>query len=141
MIISYLCTRHVTALMGIIKQTGDYKNLLTYQNADVIYRITFYFSHSFMSPGERTIDRMIQTARSGKQNINESYAASATSDKTEIKLLNAAKSSLKGVPEDYKDYIKTRNLRIWKPGSKELDAMRRSGATEKTLKSINNKES
>lgn len=120
--------------MGIIKQTGDYKNLLTYQKADVIYQITFYFSHRFLSPGDRTIDQMIQAARSGKQNIIEGCAASATSAKTELKLLNVAKSSLKEVLEDYEDYLKTRNHRIWEPGSKEFEAMRRLGGTENSAK-------
>lgn len=134
MIISYLCTRHLTAQMGIIKQTGDYKSLLTYKKADVIYQITFYFFHKFLSLGDRTIDQMIQAARSGKQNIIEGCAASATSAKTEIKLLNVAKASLKEVLEDYEDYLKTRNHRIWESGSREFEAMRRLGATENSAK-------
>ncbi len=113
----------------IIKTTGDYKRLLSYQKADVIYRITFFFCHTFLEKGDRTVDQMIQAARSGKQNIIEGCAASATSAKTEIKLLNVAKASLKELLEDYEDYLKTRGHRQWQQGSREFEAMRRLGAT------------
>lgn len=113
----------------IIKTTGDYKRLLSYQKADVIYRITFFFCHTFLEKGDRTVDQMIQAARSGKQNIIEGCAASATSAKTEIKLLNVAKASLKELLEDYEDYLKTRGHRQWQQGSSEFEAMRRLGAT------------
>lgn len=70
---------------------------------------------------------MIQAARSGKQNIIEGCSASATSAKTEIKLVNVAKASLKELLEDYEDYLKTRQHRQWEKGSVEYEAMRRIG--------------
>ncbi len=70
---------------------------------------------------------MIQAARSGKQNIIEGCAASSTSSKTEIRLVNVAKASLKELLEDYEDYLKTRQHRQWEKGSKEYEAMRRIG--------------
>ena len=70
---------------------------------------------------------MIQAARSGKQNIVEGCMASATSAKTELKLLNVAKASLHELREDFEDYLKTRGHRHWEEGSAELDAMRRIG--------------
>lgn len=70
---------------------------------------------------------MIQAARSGKQNIIEGSAASATSSKTEIKLVNVAKASLKELLEDYEDYLKVHNKRQWEKGSREYEAMRRLG--------------
>lgn len=70
---------------------------------------------------------MVQAARSGKQNIIEGCAASATSAKTEIKLLNVAKASLKELLEDYEDYLATRHHRQWKSGEVEYEAMRRLG--------------
>lgn len=113
----------------IIKSTGDYKKLLSYQKTDVIYQITFFFCHNFLDIGDRTVDQMIQAARSGKQNIIEGCAASATSSKTELRLLNVAKASLKELLEDYEDYLKTRGHRQWQQGSPEFEAMRRLGAT------------
>lgn len=112
---------------GILANPGNYKNLITYQKADVIYQITFYFCHKFMGRGDRTVDQMIQAARSGKQNIVEGCAASSTSSKTEIKLINVAKASLKELLEDYEDYLKTRGFGRWESGSVEYEAMRRLG--------------
>ena len=111
----------------IVKTVGNYKNLLSYQKADIIFQITYYFCHNFMHKGDRTVDQMIQAARSGKQNIIEGCAASATSAKTEIKLLNVAKASLKELVEDYEDYLKTRGFTQWAKGEIEYETMRRLG--------------
>lgn len=111
----------------LIQARGDYKKLLSYQKADTIYRITYHFCHNFLQKGDRTIDQMIQAARSGKQNIIEGCAASATSAKTEIKLVNVAKASLKELLEDYEDFLKTRNHSKWEKGSRQYDAMRKLG--------------
>ena len=112
----------------LIKQPGNYKNLLSYQKADVIYCITYFFCSKFLLKGDRTIDQMVQAARSGKQNIIEGNAASPTSSNTHIHLLNVAKASLQELLEDYEDYLKTRRLRIWKKGDVEFDKMRELGS-------------
>ena len=91
----------------------NYKSLLSYQKSDVIFQITYFFCCNFLSKGDRTMDQMVQAARSGKQNIIEGCAASVTSAKTEIKLLNVAKASLQELLEDYEDFLKTRDKRQW----------------------------
>lgn len=111
----------------LIPRVGNYKKLLSYQKADVIFQITFDFCSRFLRNGDRTIDQMIQAARSGKQNIIEGCAASATSAKTEIRLVNVAKASLRELLEDYEDYLKTRHCRQWEKDSEEYEAMRRLG--------------
>lgn len=111
----------------LIPHTCNYKNLLSYQKTDVIYQITFDFCQRFLSKGDRTVDQMVQAARSGKQNIIEGCAASSTSAKTEIKLVNVAKASLKELLEDYEDYLKTRRHRQWEKGSIEYETMRKLG--------------
>lgn len=111
----------------LLDSPGNYKQLLTYQKADAIYQITFYFCQKYLQRGDRTVDQMIQAARSGKQNIVEGCSAAATSAKTEIKLINVAKASLKELLEDYEDYLKTRNHNQWQKGSREFEAMRRLG--------------
>ena len=68
-----------------LKQKGNYRSLVAYQKSECIYDITYYFAHKFLEKGDRTIDQMIQAARSGKQNIAEGSAASTTSSETEIK--------------------------------------------------------
>ena len=113
---------------GFLTQGGGYRNLMVYQLSEIIYDLTVIFSEKWVATGSRTRDQMVQAARSGKQNIIEGCAASATSAKTEIKLVNVAKASLKELIEDYEDYLKTRHHRQWEPDSPEFAAMRQLGA-------------
>jgi len=71
-------------LEKLIRHSGNYRKLLSYQKTEVIFEMTYYFCHTYLKKGDRTIDQMVQTARSGKQNIIEVCAASATLTKTEI---------------------------------------------------------
>ena len=64
---------------------GDYRKLVAFQKAECIYDITYYFTQNFLKQGDRTIDQMIQAARSGKQNIVEGSTAATTSAETHIK--------------------------------------------------------
>ena len=84
---------------------GDYQTLLSFQKAEVIYDITFRFAHKYFSKGDRTVDQMIQSARSGKQNILEGSKAATTSKETEIKLTNVGRASLEELLADYRDYL------------------------------------
>lgn len=111
----------------LIRPVGDYRQLRSYQKAAVIFEMTFFFCHRFLEKGDRTIDQMVQAARSGKQNIVEGCSASSTSSKTEIKLLNVAKASLQELLEDYIDFLHTRGHRRWEEGSVEYNAMRELG--------------
>ncbi len=111
----------------LIHPVGNYRNLLSYKKTEVIFEMTYFFCNKFLQAGDRTIDQMVQEARSGKQNIIEGCAASATSSKTEIKLVNVAKASLQELLEDYIDYLRTRCQRQREEGSVEWEAMRRLG--------------
>ena len=96
-----------------LKQKGNYRNLIAYQKAECIYDITYYFAHTYLAKGDRTIDQMIQAARSGKQNIAEGASASSTSAETEIKLINVARASLQELLLDYEDYLRVNNFEQW----------------------------
>jgi len=98
---------------GFIPKHGGYHRLITYQKSEIIYDGTFYFAHKYLSKFDRTIDQMVQSARSCKQNIVEASMASGTSKETEIKLTNVARASLEELKEDFEDYIRTRKLTIW----------------------------
>jgi len=111
----------------LVPRLGNYRQLLSYQKAEAIFDITYYFCKNYLQRGDRTIDQMIQAARSGKQNIVEGCAASATSKETEIKLVNVAKASLQELLIDYEDYLRTRNHRQWEKDSIELQKMRELG--------------
>lgn len=101
----------------LIKLKTNHRDLLCYQKAEAIYDMTYFFANKFLERGDRTRDQMVQAARSGKQNIVEGYAASATSIESELKLLNVAKSSLQELYADYEDYLRVRHLKRWEKDS------------------------
>lgn len=99
---------------GFLPKKGNYRKLIVYQKAECIYDITFYFANKYLvAKKDRTVDQMVQSARSAKQNIAEGSAASATSSETELKLMGVARASMKELLTDYEDYLRTRNLTIW----------------------------
>ena len=89
----------------LLPPRGDYQTLLSFQKAEVVYDITFRFAHKFLSRSDRTVDQMIQSARSGKQNILEGSKAATTSKETEIKLTNVGRASLE------KEFVEQGGLR------------------------------
>ena len=99
--------------MDFLRPKGDYRNLIVYKKAECIYDLTFYFAGKYLAKGDRTVDQMVQAARSGKQNIIEGSAAAVTSRETEIKLFNVAKASFDELLADYEDYLRVRNLEVW----------------------------
>ena len=95
---------------------------------------TVRFSDRFLDKRERSVDPMVQAARSGKQKILEGCMASGTSKETEIKLVNVARASLEELLEDYRDFLRTRNQlsvgpTIASPG-KSLPGRRRPARTD-----------
>ena len=112
---------------GFIPPHGNYRELLSYQKAEVVYDLTFHFCQRFLKKGDRTIDQMVQAARSGKQNILEGSKASGTSKEMEIKLTNVARASLEELLEDYRDFLRVRDLAVWKKDSKEAIYVRKLG--------------
>lgn len=102
------------AYHGFLKPSGNYRSLRVYKLAVIIYDITYFFANTRFSRSDRTIDQMVQAARSGKQNIVEGKEASTTSKEMEIKLTNVAKASLEELLEDYRDYLRVHNLPLWK---------------------------
>ena len=112
---------------GFIPPHGNYQELLSYQKAEVVYDLTFRFCQRFLSRGDRTIDQMVQAARSGKQNIAEGSMASGASKEMEIKLMNVARASLEELLVDYRDFLRVRDLRLWEKDSKEALFVRKLG--------------
>jgi four helix bundle suffix protein len=96
----------------------------------VVYQITFRFCERHLKRGDRTIDQMLQAARSGKQNIVEGSKAATTSKEMELKLTNVARASLEELLEDYGDFLKARDLRLWDKESREAAYVRRLAKTQ-----------
>ncbi|MCR5069419.1 MAG: four helix bundle suffix domain-containing protein [Prevotella sp.] len=101
-------------LPKVLLNEVQYQDLYFYQKTEVLYVMTYHFAKRFLdSKGDRTVDQMIQAARSGKQNIVEGLADGMTSTEMQLKLLNVARSSLKELRADYEDYLHTRELPFW----------------------------
>lgn len=112
------------------KTHGGYRSLRSYQTTTLIYDLTVEFVHLYIDPRSRTTDQMIQAARSGRQNIAEGSQASATSKKTEIKLVGVARASLEELLIDYEDFLRQRGLELWDKDSPE--ALKIRGLSDRT---------
>ena len=111
-------------ILQVLQNEVQYQELYFYQKTEVLYALTYYFINHFLSvKGDRTVDQMLQAARSGKQNIIEGLADGMTSTEMQLKLLNVARSSLKELKADYEDYILTRHLTLWNKGTPRYDEM------------------
>src|SRR5215204_6693356 len=113
---------------SFLPRGGNYHDLLAYKKAEVIYDFNFRFCERFLRRGDRTIDQMVQAARSGKQNIIEGSKASGTSKETELKLVNVARASLEELLVDYEDFLRVRDAAVWSKDSKEAKFVRKLGA-------------
>lgn len=118
---------------GFIPPHGHYDVLHSYHKAEVVYDLTWRFCQRFFDRGDRTIDQMVQGARSGKQNILEGSKASGTSKEMEIKLTNVARASLEELLEDSRDFLRVRDLAAWDAESREARYVRRLGKREPTF--------
>lgn len=117
-----------------LPQDGRYDDLIVYRKSECICDVTYYFCQTYMNGRkDRTVDQMLQAARSGKQNIVEGTSASSTSKETEIKLLNVAKASHQELLEDYKDYLRHNGKALWSDGDSRYER------TRKTCKEHNDK--
>ena len=111
---------------NVLKQGNDWRKLHFYHKADAIYQLTFVFCHRFLPiSGDRTVDQMVQAARSGKQNIVEGNIDGITSTEMEIKLTNVNRASLHELLEDYKDYLRVHGLEQWPVNSPKAEQTRR----------------
>ena len=115
---------------GILLPGGGYQELLTYRKSLIVFDGTVCFCRRFMDPRDRTVDQMVQAARSGKQNIVEGSMAAATSKETEIKLTGVARASLEELLEDYRDYLRIHGLELWDKESAAALAVRNLARTE-----------
>jgi four helix bundle suffix protein len=100
-------------MASFIPPHGGYQSLLSYQKSEIVYDATVRFCARFFQKRDRTVDQMVQAARSGKQNIIEGSQASGTSKEMEIKLTNVARASLEELLADYRDFLRSRDLAEW----------------------------
>jgi four helix bundle suffix protein len=117
---------------GFIPPHGGYSGLLAYQKALIVFQATWRFCERFLEKRDRTVDQMVQAARSGKQNIVEASKISGTSQEAEIKLLNVARSSLEELLEDYSDFLRKKKTSPWLKNSRQALFVRSLAKKENT---------
>ena len=118
--------RYGDGIPSVLRKQTLYTDLHFYRKSDVLVQLTKAFCERFLPKhGDRTVDQMVQAARSIKQNIAEGFTDGQTSFETEIKLLGIAKGSNQELLEDYQDYLKYHNLQEWATGNRpRFDALR-----------------
>lgn len=107
-----------------IRKSGGYRRLASFQAATMIYDATVWFCEKFLDRRSRTVDQMVQAARSGRQNIAEGSRAAATSSQTELRLVNVARASMEELLLDYEDFLRHRRLAMWTADSMEASEVR-----------------
>ena len=113
-----------------LRPSGGYRNLRSFQVTTIIYDATVAFCDRFMDPRSRTVDQMVQAARSGRQNIAEGSRASAASSQTELRLVNVARASLDELLLDFEDFLRQRGLAQWAKDHPQAQAVRRVHRTD-----------
>jgi four helix bundle suffix protein len=98
---------------NLIPPHGGYRQLKSFQQAELVYDATVKFCDRFIDSRSRTHDQMVQAARSGRQNIAEGSQASGTSKKFELKLVGVARASLEELLLDFEDFLRQRGLPLW----------------------------
>ncbi len=112
----------------LLASSGDYHQLICYQKTVIVYDLTYWFCERYMERSkDRTVDQMVQAARSGKQNIVEGITDGAASKESELKLLKVAAGSLHELHEDYDDWLRTHQHPIWAKDSVEMKALWATG--------------
>lgn len=99
---------------SVLRRAVVYTELRFYQRSDVLYQLTQVFCGRYLPKyGDRTVDQMVQAARSIKQNIAEGSSDGQTSTAVELNLLGIARGSNKELLEDYQDYLKRKGWQEW----------------------------
>lgn len=119
-----------------LRPSGGYRRLRSFQVATIIYDATVLFCERFLDKRSRTVDQMVQAARSGRQNIAEGSRAAATSSQTELRLVNVARASLDELLLDYEDYLRQRGKRQWHKDDPEALAVRAVGRQQDQKESL-----
>lgn len=111
--------RYSDGTPSVMRRKTVYTELYFYRKSDVLVQLTKTFCERFFAKyGDRTVDQMVQAARSIKQNIAEGLTDGQTSFEVEIKLLGIAKGSNQELLEDYQDYLKHHDMKEWAESNK-----------------------
>ena len=115
---------YADGVASVLRKPVVYTGLRFYMRSEVLYQLTQTFCQHYLPKyGDRTVDQMVQAARSTKQNIAEGSSDGQTSTETELKLLGIARGSNKELLEDYLDYLKRHGLNEWHNGNPRFEQL------------------
>lgn len=121
---SFKVNRYDDGTASVLRKAVVVEELRFYQRSDVLYQLTQLFCRQYLPQyGDRTVDQMVQAARSIKQNIAEGSSDGQTSMEVELKLLGIARGSNKELLEDYKDYLKRKGMTEWFGNNQRFERM------------------
>ena len=95
------------------KKRAGYEYLLAYKITVPVYDYTVEFCNRYIEAKSRTRDQMIQSARSGMQNIAEGNKQQSLQGY--IKLSGVSRGSLEELLNDFLSYARQNKIAIWSP--------------------------
>ena len=99
-------------MTNLISPHGGYRNLKSFQMAEIVFDLTFDFCRLYIS--DFKLKAQIEgAARGGKQNIAEGSSTSGTSKQSELRLVQVARASQEELLNDFLDFLRTRGLEKW----------------------------
>lgn len=111
---------------SVLRKKVVYTDLRFYQRSEILYHITVAYCQRFLPKyGDRTVDQMVQAARSITSNIAEGSCDGQTSSETELKLLGIAQGSNQELLRDYHHQLRTRHLQEWKGANSRFEDLHR----------------
>ena len=125
---------------NLIAPHGGYKNLKSYQNAEIVFDLTMIFTKQFYRTNKtdrsyRMAEQMEQAARSGSRNIGEGSQTSGTSKQSELRLVDVARASLAELLDDFQAFLRQNKLPQWdKDDRRSLVIRKLAYGTDRTHK-------
>lgn len=110
-------------MTDLISKHGGYKDLKSYQTSELVFDLTMEFCKKYITSWKLK-EQIEGAARSGKQNISEGSQTSGTSKQSELRLVDVARASLQELLDDYKDFLRTNNLKQWDKSDPRVLAIR-----------------
>ena len=93
------------------KPSGGYRKLAIYQQSVIIHDFTVKFTDRYIK-SYKTKEQMNGAARSSKQCIAEAYLQKSMEGR--LKLLGVTRGSNEELLNDYEDFLRQNNYKLWK---------------------------
>jgi four helix bundle suffix protein len=115
-------------MTNLIAPHGGYKDLKSFQMAQIAYDLNFQFCEAFVTSFKMR-DQMEGAGRGGVQNIGEGSRTSGTSKQSEMRLVDVARASLDEMLLDYEAFLRQRGVPIWDKNDERVLEIRKLAYT------------